>query len=423
MLKKGGTHSFISKCITICSTFLVVGIVLFNTTISVFAVQNYSHINDTDYKAADCWGLEELPFGEDTGVIQIWYGDDRYLTFFFDKLSIYDRYDPYFLKGDTDINGVYQGSYLKDYYWDIKWTRTNGKLDYILNIVSDSSIYWTTSYDSDIYSFSAAGYYRSRTDVSLIPPVGTPDDETGDNSKSYGTYELKDVLLSNFVDWDVPTSYSNRSVISNKFQVRVSSLRYYPMPATGNNSSTTGDTNVGYSIMYYPTIEYLNNAELRQDLIFQWNELIDINANINQGFSDVLTELYNVNFYLNEIYNYTQYIYNDLTFWLPLIESDLVSIHDILEEMKSGPEYDSSQGIGSNTEFGDSFGNLTEDTVVPGIGTDSIVHSLGNSFLFIRNMFDKITVDFNLVYIITFLLGLSFIAYVLGRVIKNKMNG
>lgn len=76
MLKKGGIHSFISKCIAISSTFLVVGIVLFNTTISAFAALNYSTVNDTVYKSADAYGLEDLPYGANTGVVQFQYGDN-----------------------------------------------------------------------------------------------------------------------------------------------------------------------------------------------------------------------------------------------------------------------------------------------------------------------------------------------------------
>lgn len=76
MINKDGTHTFITKFFKICSTFLIVGIVLFNTVVVGSAAQNYSSVNDTVYKSADAFGLEELPYGLDTGVIQIQLSSD-----------------------------------------------------------------------------------------------------------------------------------------------------------------------------------------------------------------------------------------------------------------------------------------------------------------------------------------------------------
>lgn len=412
MLKKGGTHSFISKCIVICSTFLVVGIVLFNTVVVSLAAANYSTINDTVYKSADAFGLEELPYGEDTGVVQFQYGDN-YLTLYFDKLSIYSDYS---------IED-YEYTNLSDYYWNVHYVvNADGTYDYKFNIESDNPIYYKTSYDST-HKFSSTIGKQTTRDVYYVDEYyelnGSPLPVM--QTKTYVIYTLNDFLLSSIVPstW---TLTGERRVYSNCYQSNLTRIGddffYLPQKASGQTNFVNGSS-VGYNVEYYPTCEYLQNSQIRSTLANQWYMLMSIDDKIDA----VLTELYSVNYYLSAIDDNIQYIYNDVTLYLPLIEYDLAEMLAVLQEMKSGPEYDSSQGIGSNTEFGDAFGNLTDDTVVPGIGTDSIVHSLGNSFLFIRSMFDKITVDLNLVYVISFLLGLSFIAYVLGRVIKNKMNG
>ena len=70
-----------TKSIKILSTFLLCTVTLFYTSVTAFA-SNYVGMNDTVYKSADYFGLEELPYGEDTGVIQFQYSSGKYLTLY-----------------------------------------------------------------------------------------------------------------------------------------------------------------------------------------------------------------------------------------------------------------------------------------------------------------------------------------------------
>lgn len=406
----------------IFATFLILSLTLCYFTVGASAAQRYVHVNDTVYESAKAYGWEELPYGTDTGVIQFQYGTNKYITFYFDKLSIFDHY----ANNDMDIGENRMLGYLKDHFWICYFDQNpQGKMDYRLSILSDSPIYYKTSYDSGIDFNASAGLivtyrvaYNGVQDGSSMDAVG---------SQSYKVYQLKDLYLSEIVgDWDMPSGKSGRSIYSNVYQFTVDTSGYYlPYPATGVNPNVYVGWQVGYNIEYYPTVEYLQNYDIRAQIVTTWKEIVEL-----QDISkDILTELYTVNSYLEYMFNYLSSIntwvgntYDLLNEHLPLIENTLGEVLDKLEEIKTGPEYDSSEGIGSNTEFGDAANGLMQDTDVPDMGAGNIESNLGGSFLFIRNMFDWVTGSFNLTYIISFLLGLSFIAYVLGRVIKNKMN-
>lgn len=393
----------------IFATFLILSLTLCYFTISSSA-SDYSDLNDTVYWSADYYALEELPYGEDTGVIQFWYGSDKYLTFYFDKLSIYESYN----RTDIDMGVDKLPTYAKDHYWQVFWDSSSGVYDYRLNIVSDSPIYYTTSYDTSLHS---GGISKTV----YVPLYGLEDGSTvASQSQSYDVYEYKDLMLSEIVNWTILGNENNRSVVSNCCQYRITSGRYSVYPALGTSfTNMRHGSQVGYDISYYPTLEYLQNINIRDILLNQFDVMKEQLEYIQYIYGDMWT----VNYYLDCILNADLSILTNVETYLPLMETRLLDIYNVLLEIKSGPEYDSSQGIGSNTEFGDTAGGLMQDTEVPSIGTDSIQSNLGSSFLFIRNMFDWVTGNFNLVYIISFLLGLSFIAYVLGRVIKNKMNG
>lgn len=394
----------------IFATFLILSLTLCYFTISVSASQRYVHVNDTVYESAKAYGLEELPYGTDTGVVQFQYGD-KFLTLYFDKLTIYQG-----------TNGQFdnEGRYLNDWYWNAIYDDSSGELDYLFNCVSDSPIYYKIAYDSGGIFSSSIG---TLTEYEVHYPV-VVDGNTDSLSTIYDVYVLDNFRLSSLV----PSSWSltgERRVYSNCYQLHADVVyTYYPYRASGPTSWVNGK-NVGYNVEYYPTVEYLQNYDIRAQIVTAWKEVVEL----QDITTDILNELYTVNVYLQDIRTYLYQanakllnIYNLQNVQLPLINKNLTEVISILEEILSGPEYDSSQGIGSNTEFGDAAGGLMQDTNVPDMDVGGIQSNLGNSFMFIRNMFDWVTGKFNLGYIISFLLGLSFIAYVLGRVIKNKMN-
>ena len=396
------------KFIMIISTFLFVAVTLLYTSVPAFA-SNYVGMNDTVYKSADYWGLEDLPYGVDTGVIQFRYGSN-YLTIYFDRLSVFDNYT----NEDLDLGHDNSWSYAKDHYWSCFFDNSSGSWDYLLNIVSDSPIYYKKSYGSTQVFSSQIGtvqkYYLTLNGIYQGDFING-----GGGSQSYKVYTLTDYSLKQLVgDWVLPDASTQRTVFANCYQYKVDGNNnpyYVPCPAGGVVPTMTDGRQVGYNIKYYPSCEYLQNASIRQQLLDQFDLLDGMWVDI----TDIKNELYTVNEYLASLENISLSIYDKLDLWLPLIDYHIC-------ELLEGYEYDSSQGIGSNTEFGDAAGGLMEDTVVPSVGTDGIVTNLGNSFLFIRNMFDRVTSEFNLIYVISFLLGLSFIAYTLGRSISNKMN-
>lgn len=411
-----------SKRITkrIFATFLILSLTLCYFTISASAAQRYVQVNDTVYKSANAYGWEELPYGTDTGVVQLGYGKDKYITFYFDKFTVYSNYS----KSDVDIGIDRIAGNLNDYYWSIHFDNSSGKMDYRINIVSDSPIYYKTSYDSGALFSGAGGTVKTI----YVPLNGVVDGNTTNSvySQSYKVYEYSDVYLSEFVgDWDMPSGSSYRTVYSNCYQTRFVSPYYYPFPASGFSSSLSNGAQVGYNVEYYPTVEYLQNYDIRAQIVTAWKEVVELQDITN----DVLKELYTVNVYLETIKNYlnsidstTLSLYSLLDIYLPLLNYNLGEILTVLEEILQGPEYDSSEGIGSDSSFGDAAGGLMQNTNVPDSGISSIQNNLKGSFLLIRGLFDEITGEwFPLQYVITFLLGLSFIAYVLGRVIKNKM--
>ena len=398
-----------SKRITIriFATFLILSLTLCYFTIGVSA-SDYSESNDTVYKSADYWGLEELPYGVNTGVVQFQY-DQGYLTLYFDRLSIYDDFDI------SIFNETW--SFIYDHYWSAYWDNSSGVWDYKINIMSDSPIYYKKSYTSNGIFSSSIGSLTTET-------VWYPD---GNSGIEFPVYLLEDYSLSSLVSgWTLNSSQANRRVYSNCYQISQRTINGYPyyIPARAGGSTVNPSnlSQIGYNIEYYPSVEYLQNVSLRYSILDEFykvrTELIDVNSH-----------LYNVNVYIEEIAMYvanistmTESIQFLSDIYLPLLNYNLGEILAKLDEIKTGPAYDSSQSIGSNNEFGEAVGGLTENTDVPNIGTESIATNLGNSFLFIRNMFNRITGEFKLNYVIAFLLGMSFIAYTLGRVISNKMN-
>lgn len=409
MIIKGNGAKQLFKIMT---TFLIISVTLFYTSITAFA-SNYVGMNDTVYKGADYWGLEELPYGVDTGVVQFQYGSN-YLTIYFDRLSIFDDYNT----SELDTGTNHWWTYVNNHYWSCFFDNSSGEWDYLLNITSDSPIYYKKSYAS-------GGFFNSQigTVETVYLSVNGYVDGTFMNgaggTQSHKVYSLTDYRLSQLAgDWTLSDSSAQRRIYSNCYQFKLSGAEnnpyYVPCPAGGVTPTMTQGRQVGYYVEYYPSCEYLQNSSIREELKAQF-EVLD---GIWVDTSNILNELYNVNDYLDVISKNVDNVEFYLSSYYPRFLLGIQQIIALLE----GPEYDSSSGIGSNTEFGDTAGGLMQDTVVPDVGTDSIVTNLGNSFLFIRNMFDRVTSEFNLVYVISFLLGLSFIAYVLGRVIKNKMN-
>lgn len=412
MIIKGNGAKQLFKIMT---TFLIISVTLFYTSITAFA-SNYVGTNDTVYKSADYWGLEELPYGVDTGVVQFQYDKDKFLTLYFDKLSIYDEYQ-------TNIEND-MWSFIYDHYWNARWSVSGSTWDYKINIISDSPIYYKKAYAEN-------GVFSSQIGTLDTMPVYFYEEGSSVVSFiDYPVYILDGYSLSSLAgDWTINTSTTYRRIYSNCYQIQTKAINgydyYVPFGGGGVTPTPTDGRQVGYNLKYYPTCEYLQNASIRETLLQQYEELI----NIESTTSDIYGELVTANVYLQNIRSYLYEanakllnIYNQETQEFKKIDKNLIDIKGLLNEILTGQEYDSSSGIGSNTEFGDTAGGLMQDTVVPDVGTDSIVTNLGNSFLFIRNMFDRVTGEFNLTYVISFLLGLSFIAYVLGRVIKNKMN-
>lgn len=400
-----------SKRITIriFATFLILSLTLCYFTIGVSA-SDYSVSNDTVYKSADYWGLEELPYGVDTGVVQFQY-EQGYLTLYFDKLSIYD--DDFF-----DINP--KGLYTESHYWNVLYDDSSGTLDYSFSCASDSPIYYKKSYaENGVFSSS----FGTLTEVEVKYPYFR-DGEHLAEFRRHQIWLVEDKKLSSLVpDWTISSNSSSRRVFSNCYQVDTSSIYFLKVYRAAGATNWVNGNNVGYNVEYYPSVEYLQNVSLRQSILDEFwkvrTELIDIN-----------NHLYNVNVYIEQMY-YLLYdvdtfvvgIHSVLDTYLPLIDYNLGQVLEKLNEIKTGPEYDSSQGIGSNTEFGDSVGGLIGNTQVPDSGVSSVKSNLSKAFLCIRTIMDSIMFDwFPLGYVITFLLGMSFIAYVLGRVIKNKMN-
>ena len=394
----------------IFATFLILSLTLCYFTIGVSA-SDYSGSNDTVYKGADYWGLEELPYGVNTGVVQFQY-NEGYLTLFFDRLSIYDDYD---LTIDNET-----WSFVYDHYWSAYWDNSSGEWDYIINIMSDSPIFYKKYYSENGVFSSTIGQLTTQT-------VWTYDGDTILGIE-HPVYLLEDKSVNSLVpDWTLNSSSTKRTVYSNCYQISSQTINGYPyyLPARAGGASAT-PTNlkqIGYLVEYYPSVEYLQNVSLRDSILTEFFQ-------VRSELVDLYQKLYNANVYLEQILLYVSDIdmfvvgmHSLLDSYLPLLNYNLGEILEKLEEIKTGPEYDSSQGIGSNTEFGDAVGGLLDDsTVLPNNGIDNIESNLGNSLAFVRVMFNRITTRFNLSYVITFLLGMSFIAYVLGRVISNKMN-
>lgn len=405
-----------SKRITtrIFATFLILSLTLCYFTIGVSA-SDYSESNDTVYVGADYWGLEELPFGVDTGVVQFQY-EQGYLTLFFDELSIYDNYDKYF------DNETY--SFVYDHYWSAYWDNSSGAWDYKINIMSDSPIYYKKAYfENGVFSSSIGTLTTETVWYSTIGVEGGSVVEGLD----FPVYLLEDYSVNSLVSgWTLGSSASSRSVYSNCYQISQRTINgypyYIPARAGGASATPTNLNQIGYLVKYYPSVEYLQNVSMRDSILTEF-------FRVQTELIDIYQQMYNANVYLEQMY-YLLYdvdtfvvgMHSLLDSYLPLLNYNLGEILEKLDEIKTGPEYDSSQGIGSNTEFGDSVGGLIGNTDVPDSGIGSIKNDLQSSFLAIRTIFDSIVFDwFPLGYVITFLLGLSFIAYVLGRVIKNKM--
>ncbi len=371
---------------------------------SAFAGE-YTDVNKSGYHLANWWGLDELPFGEDSGVLYLKGSKiennvqkDVDLTICFDKFSALDIYNGTIQRpgGENIILQNYTISHL----WNATFTFVSSKNSLTFRCYSDSPVYY-------MYGNTGESWKEIPAEQTQFTSA-TLDDTMPDG---YGFVErLAYYTVVNLVDIGFTLS-SNSFAMSNQLQcanfTNDTDVFSFVTPTNdGSLYNISWNDVIPYIYRAYPTSECLRDWQLYAMENEQY-EFLNNKVSILLGVADAQL-------------GWLEFISMDVMENLPSINQTLMDIKHILVSLYSGPPFDDPTD--DNTDFSDSVGSyFGKDNQIPDSGSNTVAQNFGSAFLFIRNQFDKLIDLTDTRYIIIFLLGMAFIAYTLGRVIKNKM--
>lgn len=385
-------------------TFLTLALVITGFIIPVSAGQYTDH-NRSNYHLANWYGLDELPYGNDSGVVYLkTYNGKKWvdLTICFNKLTPLSDY----VGSLADVSN-YNGAniIIKEFTYNYMWglqsgARSNGNSFYF-SCISDTPVYYT--------------YGNTGEDWKTLPwtYVSSPiRHDKGDGTTvvpSYKTcYVYLDIDLGKF-GFSVPTDtrwwcYSNKLMTNflssnyKKDNVDLISISFNTPADSKYDGITTYNTAktdvLSYAYCCYPSSECLRDWT-------RWDE----ENSYYQIFSQHLTSI---------VYNQDQ-IFEQIQF----ISNDTYEIKELLKNIASGGKDYPGNGLLNDKTYSDQI-----DGVMGDIKTDTsasqYIANLSASFIVIRGIWDKIVNTFGFAPVIGLLLFLAFVAYLLGRALKGR---
>ena len=365
----------------------------------------YNDVNKSGYHFANWFGLDELPYGSDTGVLymRVEFHDDYWdtdshkdLTIFFDKLSILDNFRGNLTTDDLKKTLVNQCS--ESHCFSAKLLGDDLKISFI----SDSPVYYTFANTFDTFievpssqrslpisvtdsqgtlTSTFVNYYYGY-DISLRSYFVWP------SAGSFKCYFLSNVLL---LDWD---SFNSAELIKFNYKNPRSSQ------AIDNGGSLWSDyRNLNASSPYdWGTITYYFRAYPTSDCLRDWQLYKMENAKF-----DELIEALSA---------------SDYSGLLTRIADNTDDIKDSVNKILN-PEAYPDGGLLNDKTYSDQLDGVVGDVEVNTDASEYIT-TLSASFIVIRGIWDKIVNSFGFAPVIGLLLFLAFVAYLLGRALKGR---
>lgn len=354
-----------------------------------------NYTNNSDYWLANWYGLDELPYGTNSGVVYIYWsrfansassygrGD---LTLCFDKCTYMERYH-----GDvtSSIGGV-DYILLDDYPNSHLWGMKSGSF-FSFSCVSDHPVLYTWGNTGENWKTLPWTYCYTSEYTSVA-------DGTGIYTTTTTLYVYVDVNLNSVCNAQKPASSSTWGLYSNSLMI--------------NNLSGNWDKTEDYSVTFNVPCDSHNTFN-------NWNTANSDCPYIFEAYPSTSALLDWSLYYLeNSIYNKLSYYLQDIDDVLCYQLDELYVISDILQSILNGQDYPDG-GLFNDTSQSDvidgAIGSISSDT-----SASDYIHTLAVSFEFIRKLWDKIVGVFGFGSIIGLLLFLAFVAYLLGRALKGR---
>lgn len=378
-------------------------------TISVTAGE-YNDVNKSKYHLANWYGLDELPYGENSGVVYLkFHNGSKWidLTICFNKCTPMAQY-----VGSLDSPSNYENNVIiKDFACSHLWGLKSG-----LKVSLGNSFYFSCVSDSPVlYTFGNTGENWKELKWSYVSTPVYRDFETVDGQlgtlPSYKTcYVYLDVPLST-IGFHMQTDarwycYSNQLMVNNlsgnytKDNIDLIAITYnVPRDSqySGTDSYNTAKTDVAeYAYACYPSSDCLRDWQL-------W----DLENKNFKKISDSLSNLDNFYFSLGNIEG-AVYEQNEM----------LNQMNDTLNQIMHPEDYP-TDGLLKDKSLSDKVDGLLGD-VKTDTSASQYITSLSASFIVIRGLWDKIVNSFGFAPVIGLLLFLAFVAYLLGRALKGR---
>lgn len=389
-------------------------VLIFVLTISVFSLTafagEYTDTNKSKYHLANWYGLDELPYGENSGVVYLkFHNGSKWidLTICFNKCTPMAQY-----VGSLDSPSNYENNVIiKDFACSHLWGLKSGA-----KVSLGNSFYFSCVSDSPVlYTFGNTGENWKELKWSYVSTPVYRDFETVDGQlgtlPSYKTcYVYLDVPLST-IGFHMQTDarwycYSNQLMVNNlsgnysKDNIDLIAITYN-VPRDSNYSGTDSYNTVKTDIAEYAYACYPSSECLRD-----W-QLWDLENKNFKKISDSLSMLDNLYFSLGGIEGA---IYDQ--------NEKLDQMNETLNQIMHPEDYPSG-GLLNDKSYSDQI-----DGVIGDINTDTsasqYITSLSASFIVIRGIWDKIVNTFGFAPVIGLLLFLAFVAYLLGRALKGR---
>lgn len=399
-------------------TFLTLSLVITGFIIPVSAGQYTDH-NRSNFHLANWYGLDELPYGNDSGVVYLkTYNGQKWvdLTICFNKCT--PLVDVVGSLGSVAVTSTSNENALIDNFtyshiWGLKSGARSSGNSFYFSCISDTPVYYTYGNTGEDWKTLPWNYVSQVVYTSQTKP--SHDDGSGDvygaysSVKRYRTvYCYLDVDLGKY-GFSVPTDtrwwcYSNKLMTNNvSGNYGKDYMSYYSISFNtpcdskynGNTSYNTAKADVtSYAFCCYPSSECLRDWT-------RWDQ-----ENIYyQIFSQQLTSITSTQ---DQIFEQLQYI-----------SEDTLKIKELLENICTG-----GQEYPADGSFKDDSLSSKVDSIIGDINTSNndwqFIQTLSSSFIVIRGIWDKIISVFGLYGVIGLLLFLAFTAYLLGRALKGR---
>lgn len=405
---KFGNDSEKKSIIVLKKVFCVV--LTLSLIVTVFTISatagEYTDVNKSKYHLANWYGLDELPYGDDSGVLYLHTYTDRNidLTLVFDKCTPLSQFNGNVFVDNFDTNSITK-NFVLSHLFSIRADTTSKHL--VVSFISDSPVLYT--YGNTGENWKTLPYTSVSQRITLVGRKhGDSQSDTSYTRVYRPCYVYLDVDLSLY-GFDITSKnplkvYSNKIAIADiahdftkdSLELSVVNLQR-PQDSQFPAFYVAFDTRyVFYSFACYPTSECLRD----------WQLFANENKNFQELFNK-LSELDNLGYNLGTMLQ-LQFEQND----------KLGQMNDTLNQIMHPEDYPEN-GLLNDKSYSDSvdglLGNIKSDT-----SASQYITSLSASFIVIRGIWDKIVNSFGFSAVIGLLLFLAFVAYLLGRALKGR---